>query len=397
MSVWFKHVFAAPPAAEAITALEGLLERWRANPAEPVAARARGEMVERVREQVASLLGAHPAEVILTSGGTESNNLAVKGLARAHGRSGRLIGSAVEHSSVLYPLRTLAREGFELVLLPVNGMGQVDPSDLERELKKGAALVSVQHANHEVGTLQPIDELAGLSRRYEVPFHVDAVASAGLAGIDVSELGLDLLSVSASRFGGLSGAGALWIRPGTRVLPQIEGGTEEGGMRGGGENLAGLIAMGAAAGLATGRERERWQAVAMLRDPLEAGLVERIAEMTVHGPPAPHRLPGHLHVSFPGAEGEALVVRLRQAGIEASTGSACSTEAGKPSHVLEAMGLGPEQARCSVLFSLGLSNTPRDVEWALKAVPEAVQSLREIGGYAGTAAGGRSIGILDPQ
>lgn len=379
MDIWFNHVRQAPLADEAVAALETVIERWRAAPEGAGSAAVRRDVLERARAQIAALLAADPADVVLTSSGTEAANLALKGTVRAAGRKGRLLASAVEHSSVLYPLRTLAREGHSLTLLPVDRAGRVDPEDVERELGGGALLLSVQHANHEVGTLQPIEELALRARRHGVPLHVDAVASAGLAALDVSRLGVDLVSLSASSLGAPPGAGALWIRPGVRVLPLLEGGTEEGGRRGGGENLLGLAAMGAAAEAVRGREPQRWRSAAVARDRLESGLRRAAGAMEVNGPAAEGRLPGHLHASFAGAEGEALVVRLARAGVHVSTGSACSGEAGKPSHVLTAMGLGPERARCSVLFSLGPGTTLRQVDRALEVVPGAVRALRAIG------------------
>jgi cysteine desulfurase len=379
---WFNHVFAAPVLAEAAEAVEELLERERREAAPPGEERRR-QVIEEARGAVAGLLGAQPDEIILTSGGTEAANLAIKGRARA-AVPGRLVTSSVEHTAVLYPMRSLEREGFEVHRLPVDSCGRVDPAHLEHELQRPTGLVSIQHANHELGTMQPLAQVALAARKHGVTLHVDAVAGAGLAALDVGVLGVDLLSLSAARLGGLPGVGALWVRPGVRLLPQIEGGIQEGGRRGGSENLAGLAALAVAAAAVAGREQERWAHTRRLRHRLESGLRSAIPDMVVNGPPADERLPGHLHVSFPGAEGESMVYRLRRRGVEVSTGSACTGEAGKPSHVLQATGMAPERSRCSVLFSLGAASGPEDVQRALEVVPDAVEDLRRMG--AGVAA-----------
>lgn len=383
---WFNHVLAAPLQLEALHAVEELLQRQR-RLGTPLGEEDQHRVIAAAREAVGRLLGAPADEIILTSGGTEAANLAIKGCARAASRgvAKHLITSAVEHTSVLYPMRSLEREGFEVCTLAVDPCGKVDPAHLEQQLRPGTALVSIQHANHELGTIQPLAELAKATRKHGVPLHVDAVAAAGLAVLDVHTLGADLLSLSASRLGGLAGAGALWVRPGIRLLPQIEGGIQEGGRRGGSENLLGLAALAAAAVAAAGNETERWAHTRGLRDRLESGLRQALPDMVVNGPAAAERLPGHLHVSFPSAEGESMVYRLRLQGVEVSTGSACTGEAGKPSHVLEATGLTPQRSRCSVLFSLGPASRLEEVEHALEIVPAVVERLRCLGVENGRA------------
>ena len=232
---WFNHVFAAPVLPEAAQAVQELLDRERSE-AVPPTEEHRLLVLEAARNAVARLLRAAPEEIILTSGGTEAANLAIKGRARAahRGAPGRLVTSPVEHTAVLYPMRSLEREGFEVHRLPVDSCGRVDPKNLEHELHGGAAVVSIQHANHELGTVQPLEEVARITRRHDIPLHVDAVAAAGLAVLDVGTLGADLLSLSAARLGGFPGAGARWVRPGVRLLPQIEGGPGGGWGQGGG-------------------------------------------------------------------------------------------------------------------------------------------------------------------
>ena len=377
---WFNHVLEAPLLPAARQAVAGLAEEMGCGPLPP---ERRDGIVESARKAVADLLRVAPEQIILTSGGTEAANLAIKGVARA-ARSRRLVTSAVEHLSILHPVRSLGREGFEVRLLAVDRSGRVDPDELEQLLRASAGLVSVQHGNHEVGTVQPIADLAEVARRHGAPFHTDAVATAGLLGAPTGPGGADLVSLSGSRLGAVPGTGALWVREGIRLLPQIEGGTQEGGRRAGTANLLGLASLAAAAGSAAGAERERAEHVRRLRDRLETGLQNALPDLEVNGPPADERLPGHLNASFPGVEGESLLFRLRRAGVEASTGSACAGEIGKPSHVLEAMGLGGERAQRSVLFSLGPASRDHEVDHALDAVPAAAGLLREISGGPGS-------------
>jgi cysteine desulfurase len=383
---WFQHVLAAPLLPRAARAVQGLLER-EIQAQVPAGASEHAEQVEFARQAVAGLLRARPQDVILTSGGTEAANLAIKGRARAV--PGRLLTSGAEHTSLLYPMRSLEREKFEVVRIPVDAWGRWNREAVAREARQGATLLSVQHANHELGTLQPVEDLVRETSEAGIPIHLDAVVSAGLARLDVRRLGVDLLSFSGSRLGALGGTGVLWVRPGLRILPQLEGGTQESGRRGGSENLVGLATLAVACQEATGREEARWAHTGKLRDALEEGLKAAVPGMVVNSPPPAERLPGHLHVSFPGAEGEALVHRLRRRGVDVSTGSACTGEAGKPSHVLEACGIPRERSRCSLLFSLGPSSRPDDVRRALETVPEVVGELRRLGPAA-------REGVLDP-
>lgn len=378
--IWFNHAVEAPPCPEAVQAVRILLRRHAEGPA-PIERAVRARLLDAARESVARLLGGPEGDVVFTSSGTEAANLAIKGAARARrAASRRIVTTAVEHLGVLHPVRSLAREGFEPVFLPVDPLGRVDPAAFESALRGGAALASVQFANPEVGALQPVTEIVALARRHGVPLHCDAAAVAGLLPLDLRALEFDLLSLSAARLGGFPGAGALFVRSGVRLLPLIEGGTQEGGRRAGGENLLGIVALGAAAAAAAGREAQRGAEVRALRDRLEEGLRSAIPGTTLHGPPAAERLPGHLPAAFTGAEGEALLLRLSRGGLDASTGSACAQEAGKPSHVLEAMGIGAERAACAVLFSLGPGNVVGEVDRALQIIPEAVAALRRIGG-----------------
>ena len=381
---WFNHAFEAPLLPEAQAAMLQILREMGAGPLAP---RRAEEVLCGAREAVARLLAADPDEVLLTSGGTEACNLALKGTAEAGAPGSRLIASSVEQLPVLHPLRSLARRGHDVVLLPVDGHGRVDPADLERELRKEAALISMHHGNREVGTLQPVRELGRLAQRHGVPLHLDLAASAGLAAVPPDAWGADLLSLSGLPLGAPAGTGALWVREGTRLLPLIEGGNQEGGLRAGAVNVLGAAGLAAACRAASGSEVERAGAVRRLRDRLEVGLQASIPDCRRQGAPADGRLPGHLSLAFPGAEGEALLFRLRRARIEASSGSTCASEVGKPSPVLAAMGIAPAVAQCSVLFSLGPASREDEVELALQVMPGAVAALREIGGKQPARAG----------
>jgi cysteine desulfurase len=373
---WFNHAFQAPLSPGVGEALASLLAEIGEG---PLPAERRRAIRESAREAAAAFLGVPDGEIVLTAGGTEAANLAIKGAARALG-SRRIVATAVEHLSVLHPIRSLARQGWEFELVRVDPCGRVDLDALRRALATPAALVSVQHANHEVGTVQPVEEAAAMAHGAGALLHVDAAASAPWRAVPVGPGGADLVSLSGAPLGALPGSGALRVREGVRVLPLVEGGTQEGGRRAGELDPLALRSLDVAARRVTGRRRERWARIEALRDRLEAGLGERIGGMTVQGGGPGGRLPGHLHASFPGAEGEALLFRLRRAGVEASTGSTCAESIGKPSHVLEAMDLERERIQCSLLLSLGPESRDEDVDRVLDVLPAAVQQLRTIAG-----------------
>lgn len=334
------------------------------------------DAVEKARERVAALIGAGPDEVIFTSSGTESNNLAIKGLAAAYQSKGKhIVVSAVEHFSVLNPARTLEKQGFEATLVPVDRHGMVDPEEVERAIRDDTVLVSVMHANGEVGTVQPIAEIAKLAKDRGVVFHTDAVASAGTMLADVKKLGVDALSLAGNQFHGPKGAGALWVRAGVRIMPLIEGGVQEGGRRGGTENVPAIVGLGKAAELARRDMTSRIDRLTGLRDRLIAGLPARIDHTFVTGHPA-QRLPGHASVCINFVEGESMLMLLTHEGIAAASGSACTSKALKASHVLLAMGIPHEVAHGSLVFSLGVTNTEEDVDHVIDVLPPIVERLR---------------------
>ena len=338
--------------------------------------------IDEARTSVAALLAARGNDVIFTGSGTESDNLAIRGVASAAALSGRrhLIASSIEHEAVLNTLKSLARQGWTTTLLPVGESGVVEPDALSAALTDETALVSVMLANNEIGTLQPVAELARLARERGALFHTDAVQAAGKHPIDVQTLGVDLLSISAHKFNGPKGVGALWVRRGARLVAPITGGRQERNRRPGTENVPGIVGMGAAARLAGEKLQADAARLAALRDRLEAGVLDGVPGTLVNG--ACERVPNTTNISFDGVEAEALLIALDLEGIAVSTGSACSSGTLEPSHVLRAMGFRPHRAQNSIRFSLGLGNTDDDVTRAIDVMPAVVAKLRTLSGAA---------------
>jgi cysteine desulfurase len=336
------------------------------------------EAVEKARSQVAGLIGGKAEEVIFTASGTEANNFAVKGLAMAQQTKGKhIVVSAVEHFSVLHSGHTLEKWGFEVTEVPVDKYGLVDPDKVAKSLRKDTILVSVMHANSEVGTIEPIKEIAGVVKKSGAIFHTDAVAAAGAIPIDVKELGVDALSLAGNQFYGPTGAAALWVKPGVRIIPLLDGGVQEGGRRAGTENVPAIAGLGKAAEIAKADMAKRARRLSPLRDKLLAGLPQRIEHVIVTGHPT-QRLPGHASFCIEFIEGEAMLMLLNSQGIAVSSGSACTSRALKASHVLIAMGLPHEIAQGSLLFSFGLDNTEEDVNYVLETMPPIVERLRQM-------------------
>ena len=335
-------------------------------------------VVERARRQVAALLNARPQEIVFTSGGTEANNLAILGFLR-HADPGRrhVITTAIEHPSVLDACRQRQREGAEVTFLRPGSNGVVSPDDIRAALRPETALVSVMHANNETGAVQPLREIAAMTREAGVTCHADGVQAAGKIPVDVRELGVDLYSLSAHKIYGPKGAGALFVRRGTRLGPVLFGGHHERDRRAGTENVPGIAGLGAAAELAHRNLAAESKRLAALRDRLEQGLLARLDAAGVNGGGAP-RVPNTTNLYFDYVEGESLVIALDLKGLAVSTGAACSSGSVEPSHVLTAMGLRPDRARASLRFSLGRRNTPEQVEELMAVVEEAVVRLREL-------------------
>ena len=336
------------------------------------------EAVEDARSKVAALIGAQPEEIIFTSSGTESNNFAIKGLAAAQQSKGRhIVISAIEHFSVLHSARTLEKQGFELTLVPVDRYGLVDPEEVARSIREDTVLLSVMHANGEVGTIQPIREIARLAKEAGAMFHTDAVATAGTIPLDVGELGVDALSLAGNQFYGPKGTGALWVKKGVRIIPFLDGGVHEGGRRAGTENVPAIIGLGKASELASKEMRSRIEHLSAMRDRLLDGLPSRIDHVILTGHPT-QRLPGNASFCIEFIEGESMLMLLNHQGIAAASGSACTSKALKASHVLLAMGIPHEIAHGSLLFSLGVSNTVEDIDYVLEMLPPIVDRLRQM-------------------
>jgi cysteine desulfurase len=354
--------------------------------------------VETAREQVAALIGARPQEIVFTSGGTEADNHAVFGAVAAllswpANRSTNptddlgkrfslahlkhIITSSVEHEAVLNTCQALEKQGVAITYLPVNRDGLVSPDALRQAIRKETVLITVMHANNELGTVQPLEEIGRIASDADIYFHTDAVQSAGKLPIDVNALRLDLLSLSGHKFYAPKGVGALYVRGGTRLQQLLYGGHHQRGFRPGTENVAGIVGLGKAAELARQSLTEDAARISALRDRLEQGLLSRVPHSQANGARAP-RTPNTTNITFPGIEGEALVIALDLKGLACSTGAACSSGAVEPSHVLTAIGLRPEEARASLRFSVGRHTTAAEIDFALEIVPAAVEQLREL-------------------
>lgn len=332
--------------------------------------------LDRARKQIAAVLGAQPQEIYFTSGGSESDNWAVKGVAwAARGRGKHVITSAVEHHAVLNACAWLEGMGFEVTRLPVDALGRVDPDSVARAVRPDTVLISVMTANNEIGTLQPIREIGEIARSRGVPFHTDAVQAAGHIPVNVEELQVDLLSLSAHKFHGPKGVGVLYVRRGTKLDSLIHGGAQERGLRAGTPNVPGAVGLAKALELAAASLPESADRVRALRDQLIREIRARIPDAVLNGDPE-RRLPGNVHFSFPGVDGEALLLRLDLAGIACSGGSACTSGAQEPSHVLAAIGQAPDLAKGGLRMTLGEENTPEEIKEVLRVLPEIVQDLK---------------------
>lgn len=331
------------------------------------------------REQVAQLVGAEkPKEIIFTSGGTESNNLAIKGAAlRNKAKGNHIITTAVEHISVVNICKYLQKQGFEISYIPVNKQGVVDLKKLEESITDKTVLISVIYANGEIGTIQPISEIGKLARDNQIIFHVDAIAAAGKVPINVKEENIDLLSISSNDIYGPKGVGALYIRTGVKVLAVNQGGGQERGLRSGTENIPGIVGMGKAAVLAKKNMATEGKRLTELRDKLIKGVVDKIAYSFLNGHPT-KRLPDNANLRFSYIEGESLILGLDMLGIQVSSGSACTSKTLEPSHTLLAIGLAHEEAHGSLVFTMGKETSGEDVDYVIEVLPDVVKRLRAL-------------------
>lgn len=379
MRIYLDYNATAPIHAEAVDLMSRLLRDDYGNASSVHAFGQRAKTtVDDARIQVAALIDADPRDVVFTSGGTEADNFAIRGAAESLAASGRkhLIASAIEHEAVLSTLKALEHRGWQVDLLSVDSSGIVSPDALRAVVRSDTALVSVMHANNEVGTIQPVAELAAIAREHGALFHTDAVQSAGKIPVSAKALGVDLLAIAGHKFGGPKGTGALWIRRGVKLTPFMTGGRQERTRRAGTENVPALGGFGVAARVA--REKlASASALQNLRDRLEQGVLERVPGTTLNGDRA-RRVPNTSNIGFDGLEAEALLIALDLEGIAVSTGSACSSGSLEPSHVLRAMGLPHARTRNSLRFSLGPATTSAEIDVVLDKLPGLVARLRQL-------------------
>jgi len=336
------------------------------------------DAMEAARRQVADLIGGNPEEIIFTGSGTESNNMAIKGLAMAQQKKGKhVVVSAIEHFSVLNSAKTLEKWGFEYTTVPVDKNGVVNPEDVRKAIRSDTILVSIMQANGEIGTIEPIKEIAKITKEKDILFHTDAVAATGNIPVNVKDLGVDALSLAANMFYGPKGVGALWLKKGTRIMPLLDGGIQEGGRRAGTENVAGIVGMGKAAELARVEMKVRMENLIKIRDYLIKELPLKVSHVIVTGHPQ-NRLPGHASFCVEFIEGESMLMLLNAKGVGVTSGSACTSRALQASHVLLALGLPHEIAQGSLLFGLGTDNTKEDIDYVLEVLPPIVERLRQM-------------------
>ncbi len=374
--IYLDHAATTPVSPEVLAEMLPYFSNAFANPSAIYGPGAEARAaVDAARETIADLIAARPEEVFFTSGGTESNNWALRGRARASG-AGHILTTPIEHRAVLEPCETLAESGFEVEYIPVDGQGRVDPADVRAMLRQDTALVSVMLANNEVGTIQPIAEIGAICRENGVPLHTDAVQCAGKLPVNVRELNVDLLSLSAHKFYGPKGVGALYVRRGIRIASFMEGGEQERGRRAGTLNVPGIVGMAAALRLAEEAQPAESARLSTLRDDL-ISRIEPIPGARLCGA-RNDRLPNNVHFCFDGVEGESLLLSLDMAGICASAGSACSAGSTEPSHVLLAMGLPVETARGALRLTLGATTDEETVQYVAEELHKTVQELRSL-------------------
>jgi len=338
-------------------------------------------IVDNARVQVARLINAEASEIVFLSGGTEADNFAIRGIAESQKSKGNhIITSKIEHHAVLHTCKDLEKQGYEVTWLPVSSDGVIDPEDVRRAIRPGTTLISIMHANNEIGTIQPIEEIGAIAEQADIYFHADGVQSTGKIPIDVKKLKVDLYSMSAHKIHGPKGVGGLFIKKGTIIKPLLTGGGHERNRRSGTENVPGIAGFGEGAKMAREGLSEEMERVRQLRDRMESGLQRQIEFIHVNGANAP-RLPNTSNIMVDYAEGEGLVISLDLKGVAVSTGSACSSGSLEPSHVLTAIGKTPDEAHGSLRFSLSAMNTDEDVDYVLEVLPGIVDRLRELSPY----------------
>ncbi len=332
--------------------------------------------IEKARKQIAFLINAEPSEILITSGGTESNNTVLRGIV-VNDTSNKIITSSIEHDAILEPCKKLSQNGLEIEYLPVDKFGIINLSELQSRVSENTCLVSIMFGNNEVGTVQKIFEISQICQEKKIPFHTDAVQAIGKMPIDVKELGIDLLSISSHKLHGPKGIGALYIKNGIKIDPVILGGGQEHGLRSGTENVANIVGFGKACEIAKNNLSENMAYVTKLRDLLIEKVLHEIPEVTLNGDPK-SRLPNNAHFTFLGVNGEDLIIKLDEYGIAASTGSACSVNTQRASHVLQAMGFSHEQITGSLRLTLGIFNNKKEIEQTVDSLKKIVKELRSV-------------------
>jgi cysteine desulfurase len=335
--------------------------------------------IQNARKRIASLINAENSEILITSGGTESNNTALYGIAR-HNMCKHIITSSIEHDAILEPCKRLEEEGFQITYLPVDKYGLVNPEDVEKEISSDTCLVSIMLANNEVGTIQPIAEIGKITQEKKIVFHTDAIQAVGKTPINVKELGIDLLSISSHKINGPKGVGALYIRKGVKIDPLILGGGQENGLRSGTENVASIVGFGMACQLANDnivQNQERFRKLGMK---LITDILKEIPYTALNGHPE-KRIPNNIHFTFLGVNGEDLIIKLDENKVAASTGSACSVKVQKASHVLRAMGFSHEQITGSLRLTIGITNTEEEINETVQVLRKVVKELRAVSPY----------------
>ncbi|MCD6336468.1 MAG: cysteine desulfurase NifS [Candidatus Latescibacteria bacterium] len=375
--IYLDHNATTPVDPRVLTAMHPYFSEVFGNPSSIHAfGREAKEALERARGRIAHLLRAGEREICFTGSGTEADNMAIKGVAHSYRNKGdHLITSQIEHHAVLASCAYLEKEGFRVTYLPVDGTGRVDPDDVRKAITDHTILITIMHANNEVGTIQAIPEIGRIAREHGVLFHTDAVQTAGKLPVDVDALNVDLLSLSGHKIYAPKGVGALYIRKGTKITPLIHGGHHEHGRRAGTENLASLVGFGKAAEIAGAERAEEYKRLTKLRDALHKKITDRIERVFLNGHPT-QRIANTLNLSFAAVEGESIILSLDMEGIAVASGSACTSGSLESSHVLNAMGIIPELTQSSVRFSLGRTNTPEDMETLAEALPPIIERLR---------------------
>lgn len=334
--------------------------------------------LDNARSQVASLIGANDEEIYFTSCGTESNNLALWGLVRSSKKENRhIITSAIEHHSIINPLKDIKKEGWDITHIGVDNNGLVDPDKIRQAITGSTLLISIMHANNEVGTIQNLKEISGIAKKNEILFHSDGIATAGVIPVDIGELGVDTYSFSSQQMYGPKGAAALYLKKGVRLKPMLQGGIQERGRRAGTENIPAIVGFGRACEIAKNELDKNAKHISSIRDKLEKGIIGNIDKVKLNGHPS-RRIPGSAHISFEFIEGESILLMLNMEGILTASGSSCASQALKSSYVLTEMGLSATLAQGSISFSLGKYNTEDEVDKALEVLPPIVERLRKM-------------------